>query len=56
LKAIIISLPHRAGDAVRHNPNLIRRTIFIDNTAVYDGVSNCMQENCFKLADFYNGR
>jgi hypothetical protein len=30
LKAIIISLPHRADDAVRHNPDLIGRTTFIE--------------------------
>lgn len=30
LKAIIISLPHRADDAIRHNPDLIGRTSFIE--------------------------
>lgn len=30
LKAIIISLPHRADDAIRHNPDLIGRTTFIE--------------------------
>lgn len=30
LKAIIISLPHRADDAIRHNPDLIGRTAFIE--------------------------
>ncbi|SEJ66286.1 hypothetical protein SAMN05660742_11319 [Propionispira arboris] len=30
LKAIIISLPHRADDAVRHNPDFIGRTTFIE--------------------------
>lgn len=30
LKAIIISLPHRADDAVRHNPDLIGRTTFLE--------------------------
>jgi len=30
LKAIIIYLPHRSDDAVRHNPDLIGRTTFIE--------------------------
>ena len=30
LSAILISLPHRADDAIRRNPDLIGRTIFID--------------------------
>lgn len=30
LKAIIISLPHRTDDAIRHNPDLIGRTTFIE--------------------------
>lgn len=30
LAAILISLPHRADDAIRRNPDLIGRTIFID--------------------------
>ena len=30
LKAIILSLPHRADDAIRHNPDLIGRTTFIE--------------------------
>lgn len=28
LRVIIISLPHRADDAIRHNPDLIGRTHF----------------------------
>ena len=30
LRVIIISLPHRADDAIRHNPDLIGRTTFIE--------------------------
>lgn len=30
LKAILLSLPHRADDAIRHNPDLIGRTSFIE--------------------------
>lgn len=30
LKAILLSLPHRADDAIRHNPDLIGRTTFIE--------------------------
>lgn len=29
LKAILLSLPHRADDAVKHNPDLVGRTTFI---------------------------
>lgn len=33
LKAILLSLPHRADDAVKHNPDLIGRTTFINISA-----------------------
>lgn len=33
LKAIVLSLPHRADDTIKHNPDLIGRTTFIKITA-----------------------
>ena len=30
LKAILLSLPHRVDDAIRHNPDLIGKTTFIE--------------------------